>query len=312
MSGAARAGIAVDVGGTKIESAESAAPDAVHRIPTRVDEGAAGLTRQVLSAIDRWAPRPGERIVVASAGHLDRAAGRVISAANLPWRDHPLVDTVAAATGCEPELVGDATAATLAELAHPSRARHRDGLYVTMSTGIGMGVIRDGLLDWQDGTGDRELGHLRVATGDDAARCGCGRRGCLEAYSSGAGIVRRYRDLTGGAGAEPSVSDVAAAAEHGDPAARLVLDQALDYLATALAAAVTRVRATILVLGGGVLRQDGLFGSLHDRLRARLGPGPVVERSIHGAHSTLYGAAAMCEREPRVMAALARDEEGVR
>lgn len=311
MSGAARAGIAVDVGGTKIESAESAAPDTVHRILTRVDEGADGLTRQVLSAIDRWAPRPGEHIVVASAGHLDRPAGRVISAANLPWRDHPLVDTIAAATGCEPELIGDATAATLAELAHPSRARHRDGLYVTVSTGIGMGVVRDGLLDWQDGIGERELGHVRVATGDDAARCGCGRRGCLEAYSSGSGMVRRYLDLTGGAVAEPTVAGVAAAAEQGEPAARLVLDQALDYLAMALTAAVTRVRATILVLGGGVLRQDGLFASLNDRLRARIGPGPAVERPIHGAHSTLHGAAALCERERRVMATLARDEEGV-
>ncbi|TDE08128.1 ROK family protein [Jiangella asiatica] len=319
--GAGRAGIVVDIGGTKIESAESRAPDVVHRVPSGAGDGAIALGRQVLGSIQRWEPRPGERIVVASAGHLDLAAGRVLAASNLPWRDHPLTDTVAAATGCDVELIGDASAAAVAELTHPSRSRHRHGLYVTVSTGIGMGAVRDGLLDWEAGTGEHELGHVRVVTGDDAAPCGCGRRGCLEAYSSGPAILRRYREILDGsdrparalAGDAPaSVADVVGAAERGEHPARLVLDQALDYLAGALSTAVRRARATVLVLGGGAMTHGGLFASLRDRMHVLAGPGLAVERPVHGLHSAIHGAARMCEREPRTMTALARNEEGVR
>lgn len=299
-----RAGIAIDIGGTKIISASSDDPETTKRWPTRVDKGADGVTAQLVAATRHWGVRPGERIVVASAGYLDVGAGVVVHASNLPFLDYPLADRLGALVGGRVEVIGDATAATVAELTHLSRRGSRNGLYVTVSTGIGMGAVRDGRLDWLSGNGERELGHQQVVSGADAEACGCGRLGCLEAYSSGSGIVRRYKRALDRDGDSPAaasditVGRIVAAAERGDEHARTVVDEALRHLSSAIAQVTRELKASILVLGGGVIVHAGLFEPLSRRIVRELTPAhPVrVERSIFGDHSVIYGAASLCER----------------
>jgi len=308
-----RVGVAVDVGGTKILSAASDVPEHPARVPTEVNGGQQALMWQIVRAVRYWRIRPGERVVIASPGHLDLDAGRVLEAANLPFRDYSIVARVAERTQCEVELIGDATAATVAELSRPDRARHRDGLYVTISTGIGMGAIRAGRLDWSVGNGENELGHIPIDHTPEAELCGCGRRGCLEAYGSGASIIRRYTaavrgrggaDVLGGRHAPLTVSDVVAAGALGDQDASEVIDLALTHLSHALVRAVQDVGASIVVLGGGVMVHTGLFEPLRDRLGRLLGPEPVIERCALGGLSAIHGAAAVCERVEPVMTML--------
>ncbi|QEW04319.1 ROK family protein [Microbacterium lushaniae] len=313
-----RAGAVVDVGGTKVVSASSASPENSRRWATDVEHGADALADQISDALRFWEIRAGERAVVASAGYLDVGLGRVRRASNLPFIDYPLRDRLRELLGCRVELVGDATAATVAELTHRSRRAHENGLYVTISTGIGMGVVRERRLDWLAGNGDRELGHVRVDQAPDAEICGCGRRGCLEAYGSGSSIVRRYAELSRidavplTSPDELTVSDVVRACDAGDVRARTVIGDALGYLTTAIANASRESEASVLVLGGGVMVHAGLFEPLRQRLLVETGSRISIERSLFGEHSVLHGAAAICERDSEVVRALGEDWVGDR
>jgi glucokinase len=308
-----RAGVAVDVGGTKIVSASSNRPGSTRRWETTAAAGAEKVAAQIADAVRYWDVVPDERVVIASAGYLDTREGRILHASNLPFVEYPIAERVSGLVGCPVELIGDATAATVAELTHASRRRHRNGLYVTVSTGVGMGVVHDGRLDWLAGNGDRELGHQRVNPAADAEVCGCGRRGCLEAYGSGSSVVRKYLEAfrdgesNGLAPGAVTVTRVVEANEAGDARARAVIDEALHYLSRAIANAVREAEANIVVLGGGVMVHAGLFEPLRERVIREIGHELAVERSIFGEHSVIHGAAAICERDPDVVRVLGKE-----
>lgn len=300
-------GVAVDIGGTKILSAASRDPRSTRRVKTRTGAGAEGVLHQVAESVLHWGAGLGGRVVVASAGHLDLELGRIREAANLPFRDYAIVRELSRATSREVELIGDATAATVAELTYGDRPRHANGIYVTISTGIGMGVVRAGRLDWENGFGDRELGHVQVESGAGAEDCLCGRRGCVEAYASGASIIRRYAERSSGDSAlhadhDLTVSEIVARAGRGDVCAGDVVDEALTYLARPLCGVVRRLRASILVLGGGVMVHSGLLSPLAERIRALMGSATlIIEPAAYAGLSAIYGAAAVCERRPEVI-----------
>ena len=211
-------------------------------------------------------------------------------------------------------LVGDATAATVAEFCSGAAAGARHGAYVTVSTGIGMGLVVDGRLvaglDDQAG----ELGHIPVRPG--GAPCGCGQRGCLEAYASGRGLADRARDACReGARSslralEPeriSARDVVAAARREDDLAMGLVDDAVELLAGALATLVRLLAPQVLVLGGGVLGSSGLMDPVRERVVALLEPNAAglrerIRPAVHGELSALRGAAAICRADEAAVA----------
>ncbi len=131
-----------------------------------------------------------------------------------------------------------------------------DFLWITVSNGVGAGLVLNGQL--YDGAfkGAGELGHVKVA--ENGVTCPCGAKGCLEAYAAGPAISRRYQEKTGGQTSLPAI-EIAELARRNDMAALDVFQKEGYYLGKAIASAVTLLNLPLVVIGGGVSGSFDLF-----------------------------------------------------
>lgn len=198
-----------------------------------------------------------------------------------------------------------------AQAGHPPKSL----FYVTVSTGIGGGAIEDGRLVLGANGLTAEVGHTTVDTAAAAPLCQCGKRGCLEAVSSGTAIANyaraalsegKRRDSALSAVAPPEISAraVVAAAVQGDAFAHAVMGRAIEGLAVGLANAVHLFNPDLIILGGGVsegLTQLNLLPRLkqgiQDRLMSELHKSFDLVPSVLGDNSGLLGAAAAAWEE---------------
>jgi glucokinase len=301
---------AVDVGATKTLIAvrrlpleEWTAGDRTVRIATPPEPAA--LVEAIATTIDALAIEAGGTVVavgIGSPGPVDAGRGIVVHSPNLGWRDVPLAAFVAERVDARVALDDDANVGALGE-AMLGAGRGADPVaYLTVSTGIGAGiVIGDRVLRGAHGTAG-EVGHLVV---DPAGpRCGCGRRGCVEAFAGGRGLERRARaELRGRARPDGTpvpwrAADVFRAARAGDvDAARLVADGEAA-LARGLAALITAVDPERIVVGGSLaLAHRGYIGRAARAARhltiEGTGGRPTFCAPALGAESVLAGAAAL-------------------
>lgn len=198
---------------------------------------------------------------IGCGGPLDAARGVLVAPLHLPgWHDVPVTAIAEQAFERRAVLENDATAAAAAEHRYGAGAGTRNMVYLTISTGVGGGVVADGRLYRGAGNG-AELGHVTVDWHGRTCR-GCGRPGCLEAYVSGTSIAERAREaVAAGDGTsslasleEPTATEVAAAARAGDRLAQAVWDETVAALACGLTSIVNVFEPEIVVLGGGVSR----------------------------------------------------------
>jgi glucokinase len=270
--------LGLDVGGTKLAAGVVAGDGTVLSsvvAPSRVEEGPDRMIERHLELGREAVARAGvpwsevRAVGIACGGPLDPQAGIIQSPLSLPgWDAIPLVSIVVGAFNRPTAVDNDATAGALAEWWYGAgRARPVDNLvYLTISTGVGGGLVLDGRVyrgaAWNAG----ELGHLTV---DYLGRqCACGRRGCLEAYASGTNIAIRAREAL--AAGEPSslvglasvtARDVADHAAAGDAVAVRIWDETTAILGSAVANILDIFNPQLVVLGGGVTRAgDRLLG----------------------------------------------------
>ena len=168
-------------------------------------------------------------------------------------------------------LVGnDANVAALGEIWMGAAKGCRSAVMVTLGTGVGGGVVVDGkVVEGAHGAGG-EIGHITVNR-HETATCGCGKRGCLEQYSSATGVVRCMKLLLEEnpdtpcilRGTDFAAKDVFDAARAGDPLAAKEVDQMTDLLGLALASIASTTDPEVFLVGGGVSRAgDVLFQPL--------------------------------------------------
>jgi len=254
--------IAVDIGGTQIRVATfrrgSTQPVEVRRTPTRSNDGTP--FERLCTAISAVWPKsePVETIVVASPGPLDPQTGMIFFAPNIAgWDNFPLRDKLQERFGVPTRIGNDANLAALGEWHLGAGRGHHHLLYMTISTGIGGGVIsHDRLLEGVHGLAT-EVGHVTVLP--DGPLCGCGQRGHLEALASGPAIARYVQEqLAVGASSSLagrhslSARDVSAAAAGGDPLAVEALARAGDFIGRAVAELLHLFNPSIVIFGGGV------------------------------------------------------------
>lgn len=158
-------------------------------------------------------------------------------------------------------LENDANLAAVGEQRRGAGRGASNLIYVTISTGIGGGLILDGRL-YRGSTGTAgEVGHMVVVP--DGPRCNCGNRGCLEAIASGTGIARRARRLmrgrTGRRGKAVSAESVVAAARAGDRVAASIVAEAGAALGRALGSLLNLLNPEVIILGGGVSQAGRLL-----------------------------------------------------
>ena len=305
--------LAIDIGGTKLAAGMVDTDGrmlARGEVPTLATEGLepvlariVGLGRDLLSRPEVAGVRV-HRIGVGCAGPVDLTAGVVFNPPNLPgWTQVPLTDHLQRALALPTVLENDANAAALGEFRYGAGKGARSIVYLTVSTGIGGGIILDGKV-WhglKDAAG--EVGHMTVCP--DGPVCGCGNRGCLEAMSSGPSIARRAREAVASGRqtglseiAKPTSSDVVRLAKEGDPVAREVWAEAVKYLGIGVAAAITILAPERVVIGGGVTKAgDYLFQPLREQVRQRVKLVPVesvpIVPAALGPDVGILGAAAV-------------------
>ncbi|HWS87939.1 MAG TPA: ROK family protein, partial [Pyrinomonadaceae bacterium] len=237
---------------------------------------------------------------------LSRDRGLILSPPNLPgWDEFPVAALVRERLGVPVLLDNDANAAALGEREYGAGRGADNLVYVTISTGIGGGIIVNGRLVHGVGDAAGEVGHMVVEPGGPP--CGCGARGCLEALCSGTSIARRAAErlagggrtsmlLEGGGGLEGiTARAVAEAARAGDAVAGEVWDETVAYLALGLGNVVAALAPEAVILGGGVSTAgDQLLVPLRERIRRSVKIAPVEEVRIVqaelGGDSGAYGA----------------------
>jgi glucokinase len=273
--------IAVDIGGTQIRVAtfhrDSTKPVQVRRAATRAPEGTP--FERLCNEIAAIWPKDEEveAIVVATPGPLDPERGIVFSAPNIPgWENFPLRDELYKRFGVTTMIENDANVAALGEWYFGAGKGHHHVLYITISTGIGAGVIsRDHLLQGARGLAT-EVGHVTVAP--DGPMCNCGQQGHLEAVAAGPAIARWVTEKIA-RGASSSLEgrkvitaqDVAAAAAQGDELALQALARAGHFLGQALADLLHLFNPSIVIFGGGVSFSGApLFDPLNEALREHI------------------------------------------
>jgi glucokinase len=270
--------IAVDIGGTHIRVAayepNSTRPLSHKRTKTLADQP--GVFDRLVHAIEGIWQKNIAAIGIASPGPLDPYTGTILSTPNITeWQNFPLAPKLADHFGVPVHLDNDANMAGLAEWQFGAGKGHHDLVYLTISTGIGGGVITNNqLLQGFRGMG-AELGHMTVLA--DGPVCGCGKPGHIEAISSGTAITRYVKDQidagqksTLHASRHPDLSTVqiADAALKGDALAISAFERAGHYLGIAVANYLAIFDPSILVFGGGVSQVgDLLFKPFEASLR---------------------------------------------
>ena len=313
--------LALDIGGTKLAAGVVTGDGRVlsrEVIPSHANEGPWSMIDRLLDLGHRMIDESGvspSRIAgigIACGGPLDPETGIILSPPNLPgWDRIPLVDVVTERLGLPAAVENDATAGALAEWWFGAGRSHRvnDLVYLTISTGIGGGLVLDGRLYRGVAGNAGELGHLTVVY--DGRPCGCGRRGCLEAYASGTNIARRAHEAIA-AGQASTLADLAAftskdvaeQAREGDPLAGRIWDETMAILGSAVANILDVFNPALVVLGGGVTRAgDQLLVPVREAgLRQAMEParrsGEVVLTELGPIHDVMSAAVVAFDRLP--------------
>lgn len=307
--------LGIDLGGTKIAAGLVTLQGQIVHKGRRWTKGEEGpqkvLERIFLLVEDLLQEAKVEKDQIAGVGLgvpgiVDWRRGLIRELTNLPgWQEVNAGEIFAARFGWPVALDNDANAAALGEYLFGSGRGADPMFYLTVSTGIGGGLILDGSLVRGAGGVAGEVGHLVL---DPQGRlCRCGNRGCWETISSGTAIAREARRRLD-QGEKSLVKELAGdgtlKAEHvfkaqelGDPMAQEIIQRAMFYLGLGVANVANTLNPARIVIGGGVAQAgEALFGPVRQLVK-RLGFGPAAQTEIVpaalGEEAGIVGAAAL-------------------
>ncbi len=265
-----RYAIGVDLGGTQVRAVRIDRDGQVYafeRADTAAASGPEGVAAQIAGLIAAvQGDVPADDVIgvgIGTPGPLDPFNGVVLEAPNLQgWRRVPLKELLEARTGFAVEVGNDANVAALGEWRFGCGRGCQHFIYVTVSTGIGGGVIVDGkLLLGRKGIAG-EVGHMTIET--NGPPCGCGNWGCWEALASGTALAHfateaielgRPSLISELAGDEPiSARHVAEAATRGDETALELMEREGELIGVGLTNLLHLFAPDQIALGGGVTK----------------------------------------------------------
>ena len=306
--------IGVDVGGTLIRAAcFDSDLNMLERAeqPSPAHEGHDAVFDRLLETIRPVFPESPDDLLgigMAIPGPIDPQSGMILKTPNLPFEMIPIRSMVQKAVGGKVYMGNDADLAGLGESVKGAGRDVDSMVYVTLSTGIGGGIIIDKKPFIGSGQAG-EIGHIVVEA--DGPLCGCGGRGHLEALASGVAIARIARERL--AGGETSIisdavdgdlerisaKEVGDAAHRGDPLALEIITQAGRYLGIGIASIMVTLNPARFVLGGSLTKiGDLLFDPMHSAIREyvlhpRYYEGTSIVLAELGDDMGLIGAAAL-------------------
>jgi glucokinase len=313
-----RLAIGVDIGGTKVLAGlvdESGAVLARARrlTPSRDPRAVEQTIAEVVHELK--ADREIAGVGIGAAGFVDADRAKVLFAPHLAWRNEPLRDAVTAAVGLPVVVENDANAAAWAEWRFGAGQQESRLVCVTLGTGIGGGIVLDGVVQRGRWGMAGEFGHMVVVP--DGRRCECGNRGCLEQYASGNVLGREARELAAaGSPVTMALVDrvkgdhsalvgplITEAAQDGDAAAIELFEEVGRWLGVGLANLAAALDPGLFVIGGGVSDAgELLLAPARESFRRTLTgrgfrPVPRIVKAALGPEAGLVGAADLARVE---------------
>ncbi|RKH12136.1 ROK family protein [Corallococcus sp. CA053C] len=312
-NGRARIWGGLDLGGTKIEAVIVDARGEVlgrARHPTPVKGGPGEVVKELYGTLGEAARTAGIEpaklagVGVGAPGSVDANSGTLAHTSNVAggWEDpYPLASDLGDLVGGKVVMGNDVQVAVAAEYKLGAGRDFRSVLGVWWGTGVGGGLVLNGV-PWRGQGAAGEIGHMVVKA--NGARCGCGRRGCLEAYAGRASLERKARTAVK-KGERTILFDImhdrkrtrlssgvwAQALKEKDPLATRLIHRAVEMMGVAIASVINLLDVEAVVIGGG--------------LGSRLGT-PYVERIADAMHPHLFSA----ERKPAMHVAELGDLSG--
>lgn len=311
--------VGVDLGGTKIVVAlVDASGSVVDRTEIRDHRGKAEdeTVRSVAACIRDKVATAGvdmntiAGVGVGTTGHVDHARGVIITSSNLPgFTDYPISERLGGELGIPVRVDNDANAQAYAEYIFGAARDVQNAAFVTVSTGIGAGIIIDGRL-YRGVTGTAgEIGHTIVKR-DSTIQCGCGNYGCLMSHASGLALphvvrehyaarrVRTSLDIDALSDEEINGEFVKVGFDRGDELCRDVVLEYADYLGIGLQNLFQVLNPGVIVLGGGLTAwgdeyldrvRSTFYGYAREMMKERV----EIRHAKLGVDAAVVGAAAL-------------------
>ncbi len=317
--------VGLDVGGTTmkaavVDDAGNASPSI--SLPTQPELGQEHGLETMCEAIRQSVRVAGlvmsdiTAIGVATPGLMDIKLGLILDPPNLkPWRNVPVPAHIRKVFNKPTAFQNDANAAAMGEFWVGAGREFRSMVLFTLGTGIGGGIIIDDRVIEGEHSHGGEVGHLRIDLPDRGRLCGCGRRGCLEAYASATAVVARTREslasyrgptrlrelLRDGDGTEMNSKEIFDVAAAGDHLAQEIVDDTAFYLALGACAMMATVDPQLICFAGGMVAAGDPFLAKIKEYVGRYGLSyPASKVQIHyaqlGSDAGYIGAAA-CARQ---------------
>lgn len=217
-------------------------------------------------------------------------------------RNVPVAHILSQRLGLPVYVDNDVNVCAIGEKVYGSCRDTDNFLWITISNGIGGGLVLGGEVYRGKYNCAGEIGHF-VVEEDSPWKCGCGTYGCLEAVASGASISAIYRAVTG---EEKSAKEIAAFAKAGDATAASIYEKAARSLGKAIACSVNLLNLEKVVLGGGISQDfELLYPAMQSEVQRYLfkaaNPNLIIEKTSLGYEAALIGCAAMARKESGVL-----------
>ena len=282
--------IGIDVGGTTIKGAAVTSEGKMFKtftVPVSKYEKGVEVMERLAQAVNDYIAENKDEIGTIEGigmgipGVIDSKKGVVCASANLPlWTDLKVKEIIEKLTGLPVKVSNDANAAALGEVRFGAGDNCETAIMLTLGTGVGCGVVLNGqLFEGNEGKG-AELGHSTLILG--GRKCGCGRKGCFEAYASASGLIYDTEQMIE-KHPESKMKKIAiqfgkvngrvafkAAREYEDPWAIKVVDQYISYLGEGLLNICNIFRPNLIILSGGVANEgDYLIERVQEYIKER-------------------------------------------
>ena len=244
--------------------------------PTDAQAGVDVLVRRTQALVRSSKEKKVEGIGISLPGRF--TAGHLVFAPNLKWRDLDIRGPISKATGIDVELENAANACVLAAIWFDGMESCRNLVVVTVSEGIGAGILINGQLARGLNGMAGEFGH--VPLDPDGPRCGCGSRGCWEVFGSNRAALRYYHESTSNAGGL-SFPDLLSLADQGNTRAARALEKMAHYLGRGMRMIVAGLAPERIILIGDLTRSWHRFGPvIEQEVQAQVLPGGVAPRLV--------------------------------
>jgi predicted NBD/HSP70 family sugar kinase len=252
------------------------------------------LITDCMQRMQRTAPGKSIKgIGISLPGRVNPATQRLIFAPNLKWPEFDIKKAVETKMGLPVVIENDATACLLAELTFSRMDGVRDAVLVAVAEGVGTCVLANGQLVVGHNGMAGEFGHVLIDP--SGPRCGCGKNGCWEVFSSSRAAIRYYRELKPKA---PIVSfqELLNLAEEGDPAAAQALTRQAMWIGRGLRILIAGISPSTILIAGELTAAWHRFGPVIEKETKELtlaGNPPLIRPTHEGEIARLRGAAAL-------------------